>query len=181
MTSFQLVYGIILLIGVLALVVTLFMGDFEHDFDHDIDSSVDGPSWFGLNMISVMLIGIGGIGLMAVYYGDVEGGPSVIVAVAGGLFFGYLIRQFVLKPLFRQQYNSLLNANSYVGLKANVTICVEPRGIGQVRFRDNNGATVLRTARTDGAEPLDVGQTVIITDVTAGHVVVEHPLHVPNN
>ena len=86
--------------------------------------------------------------------------------------------RLVLRPLARQQYNSLLGRDSYVGCRGRVTLRVPPAGgHGQVAFADRGGAMVYERATSTSAD-LPRGAYILVVDITADGVVVEpDPLH----
>lgn len=187
-------------IGFLLLLVSLLLGELgDHDaelghdteFGHDTETGTGGaggleapdrrsepaggalyaPSRWSLRVLAASAVGFGAAGSTAVALGL----PPVLswsAAVAGFLAVGSATYSWILKPLARQQYNSLLSRYSYVGRDAVVTLEILPGGWGQVTFRDRQGARVTQKARSDLPEAVGTGAVVKVVDLFEGGVVV---------
>jgi hypothetical protein len=175
-------------IGFLVLLVSLLLGEiFEHgmEFGHDLDvmhevspghdpsgsTDLPAPSWLSIRVLAASLVGFSAAGFIAAFVG-LPGFVSWPLAAAGFLAVGAGTYFLILKPLAAQQYNSLMSRYSYVGQDAVVTLDILPAGIGQVTFRDRQGARVTQTALSDLSEAVSKGATVRIVDLVPGGVVV---------
>jgi hypothetical protein len=172
------------MIGFLALVLSLVLGEFgDHDvegshevgFGHGIEVSgdLDSPSWLSFKVIAASMVGFGAFG----YVCSSAGLPALVSwPVAGVGFFAVGAGTYflVLKPLARQQYNSLMSRYSYVGRDATVTLDIIPGGTGQVTFRDRQGARVVQTATSHLGHAVAKGAQVRIVDLVQDGVVVHH-------
>lgn len=180
-------------VGFLLLLLTFVLGELwgDHDFaaDHAVEHgpSIDAglvaeadqaagageaaPSWLSSRVIAASVVGFGSAGYLAAAVG-LPGWLCWPVAAAGFFAVGVGTYFLVLRPLASQQYNSLLSEWNYVGGDAEVTLDIVPAGIGQVTFRDRQGARVTRTARADVTEPIPRGATVRIVGLEPGVVVV---------
>jgi len=163
-------------VGFLLLLFSLLLGEvFEHEIEishdievgHDVGSSHDlnTPSWFSVKVIAASMVGFGGIG----YLTASSGAPATLawllaalgfVAVGAGTFF------LVLKPLAKQQSNTLLSRTSYRGTEGVITLSITPTDMGQVVFLDRNGARVTQSAvsATEG-EAIAQNTPVVIIDI----------------
>jgi hypothetical protein len=174
-------------IGFLLLVIALVLGEladhgaeFGHaepaELHHDVEladgrAGLHEPSPLSFRVIAAAAVGFGASGFVAAHAGL----PVLVswpVAAAGFLAVGAGIFYAVLRPLARQQYNSVMSRWNYVGRDAVVTLDILPGGTGQVSFRDRQGARVTQTARTDVPDGVARGATVTIVDLTDGGVVV---------
>jgi membrane protein implicated in regulation of membrane protease activity len=130
------------------------------------------PSRWSLRVIAASTVGFGATGAAAVALGA----PPVLswpVAAVGFAAVGAATHTWILKPLARQQYNSLLSRYSYVGIDAVVTLGIPAGGTGQVTFRDRSGARVTKTATSDIPDgTVGTGTAVRIVKVHDNGVVV---------
>ncbi|WP_395727236.1 NfeD family protein [Nakamurella sp.] len=190
MDTYSAVYLGVLLVSVLLLIAALVFG-FGHDAElsHDTDMAhdagaghettghaghieADGPSWLSSRVILGAAAGFGAFGLGAQAVG-LSGWVTLPIALVGFFGMAIVIRQLVLRPMWRQQSNLLLSRDSYVGSRGQVTLGIRSGESGLVRFLDRNGAPVTDFAVSgDGAE-LPAGTDVLVVDVTAQHVVVD--------
>lgn len=190
MDTYSAVYLGVLLVSVLLLIAALVFGfghdaELSHDTDmaHDADAGhettshaghveTDGPSWLSSRVILGAAAGFGAFGLGAQAVG-LSGWVTLPIALVGFFGMAIVIRQLVLRPMWRQQSNLLLSRDSYVGSRGQVTLGIRAGESGLVRFLDRNGAPVTDFAVSgDGAE-LPAGTDVLVVDVTAQHVVVD--------
>ncbi|GAA3594604.1 hypothetical protein GCM10022223_07110 [Kineosporia mesophila] len=137
----------------------------------DGSAALDAPTWFSIRVLAVSLVGFGAAGFIAV----AAGGPALIawpVAAAGFLAVGAATHRFILKPLARQQYNSLTSRYGYIGRTGVVTLDILPHGTGQVTFHDRAGARITQTASSDHHEGVPKGTAVTVVDLVDGGVLV---------
>jgi hypothetical protein len=80
--------------------------------------------------------------------------------------------QLVVKPLARQQSNSLQSHHAYVGCEGVLSLNIPEGGSGQVVFSDRQGARVLRMAISSDGVALPKDLRVLIIDVTTDGVLV---------
>ena len=125
MNASSAVYLGVLLVSVLLLIAALISG-FGHDADvaHEVDAShetgsdgghveADGPSWLSSRVILGAAAGFGAFGLGAQAVG-MSSWATLPVALVGFLGMAIVIRQLVLRPMWRQQSNLLLSRDSYL-------------------------------------------------------------------
>lgn len=190
MNAFSAVYLGVLLVSVLLLVAALVLG-FGHDAEvghdaelgHDVGPAhetgghaghleADGPSWLSSRVILGAAAGFGVFGLGAQAVG-LTGWVTLPVALVGFFGMAIVIRQLVLAPMWRQQSNSLLSRDSYVGSRGQVTLGIRSGETGLVRFLDRNGTPVTDYAVAGDGGDLPAGTDVLVIDVTPQHVVVD--------
>lgn len=203
MDAFSAVYLVVLLVSVLLLVAALVLGvghdaDLAHDVDPGLDSgadtgagiaaghesgghdtassgsdvAADGPSWVSSRVFLGAAAGFGAFGLGAQAAG-LSGWITLPIALVGLVGMAVVIRQLVLRPMWRQQSNSLLSRDSYVGSRGLVTLGIRSGESGLVRFLDRNGTPVTDFAVTGDGVDLPAGTAVLVVDVTPQHVVVD--------
>lgn len=147
-------YLLIAAVGAVYLIGSLFLGGiFEFleglDADLDFDFEAGEPSFFSLKAIAAGAIGLGLVG----YLSERADIPAILTfALAIVAFFVMLIASvfLVLRPLFRQQSNSQLSKQSYIGKTGLVIMSIGSGDWGIVRLRDDNNATVDVTAVSQG-------------------------------
>lgn len=174
--------------GFLILLLSLVLGELgggDGELGHDSDLSaetgdsaipegsaeLDAPTWFSIRVLAVSLVGFGAAGFAAAASG-VPGLFSWPVAAVGFFAVGAATNHYILKPLGRQQYNSLTSRYGWIGRPAVVTLDILPHGTGQVTFHDRAGARITQTASSDLDEGVPKGSAVTITDLTKSGVVV---------
>jgi hypothetical protein len=178
-------------IGLVLLVLSFVLGEvFEHDaelsheveVDHGAEHEAGGaadnmlhtPSWLSFKTITVSMVGFGAFGYVAAS----SGLPTLLSwLIAGTGFFaiGAVALFCVIKPLARQQFNSLQSHHDYVGCEGVLSLDVLEGGSGQVVFTDRRGALVTRMAVSPNGEALFKGTRVLIIDIARnGSVVVDH-------
>jgi hypothetical protein len=184
MGTLSAVYLVVLLVSVLLLIAALVLGfGHESDFGHEVGSGdagggpvghleTDGPSWLSGRVILGAAAGFGAFGLGAQAAG-LSGWITVPVAVAGFFGMAVFVRQLVLLPMWRQQSNTLLSREEYVGSRGQVTLGIRSGETGLVRFIDPNGTPVTDYAVAGDGGDLPAGTDVLVVDVTARHVVVD--------
>lgn len=161
--------------GFALLVLSLVLGEIFEFGDHDVDFGGDADhsavSWFSTKLLGVGMVGLGGFGYLAASYGA----PAPLAwltailaffAVAFGTFF------LVLKPLSRQEANSLLNKESYVGREGKVSLTIPAEGVGQIVFRDQNGGRVVTQAVSSDERAIPSDTLIYIVAVTRDAVMV---------
>ena len=147
---------VFLAIMVAAIILALGGSFFGHDHDtggHDHEFQDQGGdqegtvSVFSVKMLSVFIMGFGGGGAIAEFYGH-GWIRSSLVGLVVGLVMG-AVMYAVLRTLYGHQANSLVYANELVGRQGVVTIPIEPGAVGEVNV--SCGDRVLTyLARTSG-------------------------------
>lgn len=174
MDTWQTVFLGCLLVGGILLLLTLLVGEFGHDggIDHSgADLGADEPGWLSLNLASVALVFFGTSGLIARSLGMTR--EISLVGSFAVMFVGVgLVREYVLKPLYRQQYNSMIDRESYLDQPATVSMSIRPKGFGEVLLIDKGGARVALRAITESSRTHLAGERVFVTAVHANEVVV---------
>lgn len=175
MTAYQLVFTGMLIAGAALFLVSLFFGEIGEligDAFGDTGGDHDGPSWFSTSVIGAFLIAYGGIGLVATAYTD-NGLVATIIGLVVAAACAYAIRNYLLASLMRSQGNTQISQSSYVGSTAMVITTILPRGVGEIRFVDANGATAVVPARSiQTHEPVLSGQSVVIVEMSGGTAIV---------
>ena len=158
------------LVCIILLMAALILG-IGHDLDHDM---ADGPSWVGVKVLLGAFAGFGLFGLAGFWFGlpDVA---TLAPALVGFFLMAFVVRNWIIVPMLKQQSNLLLSRDSYVDLEGEVVmLSILPGRPGTVQFRDQNGTPVYETAIASNPElSLAVGTRVTIVFVADGHVVVE--------
>ncbi|HKX24154.1 MAG TPA: hypothetical protein VJM46_02870 [Candidatus Saccharimonadales bacterium] len=190
MTGSEVAFAAIGATGLVLLILSFVLGElFEHETDlsHEVDvgnaaetaagSGADMaqvPSWLSMKVITASMVGFGSFGFVAA----ASGFPDVLswpIAGAGFFAIGMVAYQLVVKPLARQQSNSLLSHHAYVGCEGVLNLNIPEGGSGQVVFNDRQGAHVSRMAVSSNGAALPKGLRVLIIDVTLdGTLVVDH-------
>jgi membrane protein implicated in regulation of membrane protease activity len=167
-------------VGLVLLVLSFVLGElFEHDVELSHEVEIDHgaevtsgsvadmaqvPSWLSTKVITASMVGFGAFGYVAADSGLLAF-LSWPIAAAGFVLVGAGTFFFVLKPLARQQSNSLLSSQSYVGCEGVLTLDILEGGSGQVTFNDRAGAHVVRVAVSPHGEALPKGARVLIIDI----------------
>ncbi len=117
------------------------------------------------------MVGLGASGYTAMSYGA-PGALAWPLSLVGFVGVAALAFFLVVKPLAKQQANSLHSRQSYLNQIARVEHTVPATGIGQVAFRDSTGARMLQPAISYEGQPLPRGSQALIIDVRPDGVVV---------
>ena len=159
------------LVGGAFLVFSLLVGEVSDFFGGDSDlGGGDGPSWASPSVLAGAVCAYGVTGLIATESG-LDGIWAVLLgAVVGAVVAAGLVS--LLRMFSRQQGNSQVSRESYMGLTAVVTLSIPPGGKGEVQFRDKNGVLVTKPAASTWSETMPAGTEARIKRVLADHVVV---------
>ncbi len=177
MHGLELVFVLIGAVGFMFLLASFVLGEFGDLIGHidhgghigggDVESGsgveMPVPEWHDLKVIAAGMVGFGAIGFATLHLGW-QGQAAVICAVLGffgigaGAFFG------LLKPMAKQQSNTLTSRQTYVNKSARVLVPVSSEDFGTVELIDDNGATVRETAWSDSGV-LPTGSIVLIYQV----------------
>jgi hypothetical protein len=166
MDGSELAFVIVGGVGFLLLLLRLVLGDLL-DFG-DVDTDV-GPEWFNMQVICASLVGLGVFGFVAESY-DLPATASWPVAAAGFFSVGAGVYFGVVRPMKRQQSNSLITRDSYQGAVARVTLTIPAKGIGQVAMYNSNGVYVTHRAESNEDVELPAGSSVLIHHVDKDRV-----------
>lgn len=137
----------------------------------------DGMPILGPTTIATALFGIGAGGMVAAGF-DLGVVSSLLVAVLGGGVLVSLTHGLLLPYLLRQQANSHVGRDSYIGALGTVTLALAHGGWGEVSFTDEDGGRVRARAVTEEPRDLPVGTRVYIADVDSDYV---HVVAVPDS
>lgn len=154
------IYLACLMMGLIGIVGALVGGDTGADGG----DSGGGLPWRGLTTLATAFLGVGAGGCAATALGagtigaalSGAGSAIALVAVVQGLLLPYVLRQ---------QSNSHIGRQDYIGLIGTVTLPIAPSSWGEVTFTDPDGTRV--RGRAVSAEPviLPAGAVVYIGDV----------------
>lgn len=167
MTTPELVFVVIGGVGLAVLLINLMLGGEADGGGAEVDVDADSggmPSFFSLSVLSVVCVGLGAAGYITLSLGI----PLIaawICGVGGGVMLGCGILFGALRPLARQQYNSMLGRQSYVNRSGNVTLRVPAEGFGEVKFTDANGALVSERAWSHESAAIPQGTPVVIVEI----------------
>ena len=176
----------IALVGFLFLIASAFLGGHEMGGDHDIhgldihaDHDIhhpdahqheESPSPFSVRVLMIFLVAFGITGDIA-YRGGVGTLASSVIGAFFGLGIGALAHQ-LLKFLWKQQSDSTVAGNDFVGKSGEVKIAIPLSGIGQISI-EVKGKRVYLLAREIGGDPIEEGAQVFIVE-NSQEVVVVH-------
>jgi membrane protein implicated in regulation of membrane protease activity len=158
--------------------------DVSHEvhFDHGADLGAghsdfsDGPSWLSIRVLMGALVGFGAFGLIGTGL-PIPMPATLLVAVAGFFVMAFVVKKYILTPMYRQQSNSTASDKDYIGRTGKIIIEVREGRNGLVRFAGRGMELVTGTAISSGGTALPAGTAVIIVDVTpAGLIVEPNPL-----
>ncbi|MCL2030796.1 MAG: hypothetical protein FWG93_04555 [Oscillospiraceae bacterium] len=130
-----------------------------------------GLQFITLRGVIVLLTVFGWTGLCAMQAGL---GLSAAVALAAGLGLGALIGvAYLVRAVLRLQAVHPLNYRAALGQSANVYLTIPPKGEGSGKVMLTLGGALREyDAVTHGDAPIKTGQTVRVTDLTNGSVMV---------
>lgn len=171
MNGVQMAYAILAGVSGTLFLISLLFGGIADGIGGVFDTDTDGPAGLSLSTLLAAFTAVGVIGLVATTNG-LGWWQSLLVALACGLGVGFLIQQFVSKVLVKNQHNTQISRDSYIGRTASVTVAAGPGRVGEVRFTDSNGASVSQPAIVDGDVTYPTGSTVVITSVNPGNVTI---------
>ncbi|RDI32636.1 hypothetical protein DEU38_103373 [Rhodococcus sp. AG1013] len=169
------IYLACLAMGLVGIVGTLVVGETGSDVG-DTDGG-SGLPFLSLTTVATALFGVGVGGSGA----SVAGGSGLVAALtatAGAIVLVGLTRGVLLPYLLRQQSNSHIGRQAYIGLVGTVTIPIAPGGWGEVAFTDTEGNRVRARAVSAEAVMLPVDARVYIGDIDADNV---HVVAVPDD
>ena len=161
----------IAVLGALMLGVSIFAGS---DHGDAADCGDHGPDlgFFNIKTIALFTVGTGSAGALATMY--LGGSISLLgsaIGVLGGLGLGVAGYKF-LKVVYRQQATSLFSHDDLPGLDARVSVQIPEGGLGQISC-EVRSRTVYQEARSRDGTIIDVGASVLITEVEDGVAIVE--------
>lgn len=168
-------------LGFAVLLISLLLGDSdvpgsdvstEVDVHASAESGIDlqSPSWRNVTVIAAALAGFGICGLVTA----ASGAPLVFHVAASlfGFFVTGRISFLLYRWVLRQQYDSRISRDSYIGTEAVLTLPISQDGVGQVSFYDLNGHHTMLPARSENGQALPCPMQVLIIDVTDNGAVV---------
>jgi membrane protein implicated in regulation of membrane protease activity len=177
MEKIQMIYIAFLGIGGLGLLSSLILGEFHsgdigHDFStdgHDAGDA-DSPKIFSLRVIFAFLMAFG-IGGGTMYLGEKSVGGQIIVGLLSGVTTA-VITYYIMKLLYSFQGNSNVDAASFIGKPASVTIETTNNGSCQVKL-DTGGGDELYIAKEKNSLPLKKYDSVKVVGRIGNTLVVE--------
>ncbi|HED54179.1 MAG TPA: hypothetical protein ENJ00_08265 [Phycisphaerales bacterium] len=141
--------------------------DVDLDFDGDIGAG-DAPGVeFGIlsmQTLSAFFMGSGWMGFASLRLLDVGMTGAVIIALASGLFFGWMIMR-IMRSMLRLQNSGNVSIADTIGLRGEVYIQIPPAGEGSGRVK-----VVVDTSQREfnavqtGREPIASHTSVSVTD-----------------
>ena len=147
-------------------------GDSDSGADHGADHGSAGmPSVFSMRVISLFLLGFSGVGMVAYY----AWGCGVGVSTALGLVFGVILGGLgygVIVFFHKQQANSMIQPNEYIGLTGRISGAIPQGGTGQISVTVNNQLRTIFAATSDGSA-LAEGKSAKILSITGGTATVQ--------
>ncbi len=163
-------------LGVFIVSVILALGSFlfGHDADHDGGDHGDHggmPSVFSLRVISLFLVGFSGVGMVSFYAWNLSAGASTGIGALFGLILGGVGYGFI--ALFhKQQANSMVQPNEYVGLTGRISGSIPAGGTGQISVTVNNQLRTIFAVTADGSA-LPEGRMAKVLSVSGGTATVQ--------
>ena len=154
-----------------------FGGDDTPSFDHDTgtisqtDVQEAGPSPLSLRTISIFFALFGATGWMSMHFG-----ASPLLATICGLLMGLLFAWIVfkiVKSIYKQQGNSLIQTKDYIGLTGRVITTITPMGIpGEISVSLNDQRITFMAQCTSQTDPIFTGSQVKIIDISGDFAIV---------
>jgi membrane protein implicated in regulation of membrane protease activity len=128
----------------------------------------EGPGILGLRLILAFILGFGGAGYIAWHYGWTFV-PHWLLGIAGGLVTYFIVYQ-ILKLLYRQQANTLVNTSRMLNTQGIVTSEILPGSVGEVKLTDPKTGQVhyMRAMANEQGTDIKKGQKVTVVSVTGG-------------
>jgi len=141
--------------------------DVDIDFDGDIGAG-DAPGVeFGVlsaQTLSAFFMGSGWMGFAALRLLDVGMTGAVVIAIASGVFFGWMIMK-VMRAMMKLQNSANVSISETVGLGGNVYIRIPPEGKGTGRVTVILGTRQRRfSAVQTGSDIIPSHTSVTVTD-----------------
>lgn len=171
----------LIFLGVFVTSVILAVGSFlfGHDADHDTggdhgggdDGSGGMPSVFSMRVISLFLVGFSGVGMAAFYAWNCTAGVSTLLGIVFGLILG-AVGYGIIVIFHKQQANSMVQSNEYVGLTGRISGSIPQGGTGQISVTVNNQLRTIFAVTSDGSA-LPEGKSAKILSITGGTATVQ--------
>jgi|GEM_PF-1055678 len=177
------IFASIMTVGVIYMMASIIVGDLfdfggdldlDLDVDADLDLSADTPATgdglkIGCSAIAAFLAAFGAIGLASTLAGQ-----NIIITLTVSTIFGLVVGRLVAELfayLRRQQFTTVQNQESLIGLEAHATIHIAPNRIGEGMV---HGTELLKYAikEMNGVE-LYRGDTVQVMGIEGNHLLVK--------
>jgi len=158
--------------GFIFLLASLLLGDLFDQLGLGVLSTDAGTDSVGLldsRVISIFLTAFGAFGAISVSVGFGVA-VSSLFGLAGGFVLGGLAFYFG-RLLYHQQASSSISARQLVGRLAEVTVTIQPGGVGQISCRVGE-ERVEKLARSTGGIVIKPGAIVLIEEVSGDAVIV---------
>jgi len=141
--------------------------DVDIDFDGDIGAGGAPGVEFGVlsaQTLSAFFMGSGWMGFAALRLLDVGMTGAVVIAIASGVFFGWMIMK-VMQAMMKLQNSANVSISETVGLGGNVYIRIPPEGQGTGRVTVILGTRQRRfSAVQTGSDIIESRTSVTVTD-----------------
>lgn len=174
MSTSELIFFCIGGVGLVVLLLSLVFGDHDGagsglteiggDAAGGAGTEFHAPSWFSVTAIAAGMTGFGASGFLTLIATSALL-PAIGIGFAG-MFGLWGITLLMSRYIARQQHNSIVYNNDYIGLQGVLSLPVSGNGIGQVDFADPNGMYTRLSAVSMDGQDLPIGTHVLIVDVT---------------
>lgn len=160
------------LFGLLFSLISMALGAVDFGADHGGDAGDNGHDaahgYLNFSVILAFIAWFGGVGYLASSGAGWTAAASILVAIIGGLAgasFIYQIFKHFIRPAGREE----LDPRDYemTGKLARVTSAIRPGGIGEIVY-EQNGARMVRAARSSSGTAIPRGTEVIVLDSERG-------------
>ncbi|RVW01070.1 hypothetical protein [Rhodococcus xishaensis] len=162
------IYLACLAMGLVGIVGTLVVGEVDGDVGAG-DGTGTGLPLLSVTTAATALFGLGAGGSVAA----LAGAHAVVAALASAacaIALVALTRGVLLPLLLRQQANSHISRQHYVGQLGTVTLAIAPGQWGEIVFTDPEGNRVRGQAISPEPDTLPVGAAVYIGEVDDKHL-----------
>ena len=174
----MLIFVTIFGVGFLILLISFLFGA-DHDVDMHVDgdvagtieSDVHGPSIFSVKMISLLMVGFGGVGFAVRSTTSAEMWVASLAGVGGAAVIG-AIGYAIIRAFYANQASSTVTDQDVVGQRATLLDAITEGSNGQV-VCIIRGREMTYLARSADGQSIERGTPVRITDKTGSRVTVE--------
>ena len=176
--TWDLIYNILLVIGILIPLINLLFGGlgdvFHVDVDLDGDTNFDSPVPINITCLffSCAILGLAGGRLNKI----VSPWLSLLIALLCATAGYILLYRFVIRPLKRNDA-SAIRIKEMRGAIGTVTVAIPYRGIGEATFKDKLGSSITYTVRHNDTDfplydTIKVGSNVSVVGIEGDILVV---------
>ena len=166
--------GIFIFSAIFALAAFVFGHDGDHDVggDHDVDHG-DMPSIFSTRVISLFLVGFGGMGIIAYYVWKFSAGYSSLCGVGAGVILG-AIAYVIIAFFYREQASSGVASEDYVDMVGRISSAIPAHGSGEISVVIRGQLRTVFASTSDGSA-VPEGRSVKILSMAGGSAIVAPP------